>query len=280
MQRRTLRRAIGITGPGVFLGRPVSVTLEPAEAGFGLHFRRSDVDWEVIATLASCLEHETCSGLTDGRCSLLVVEHLLSVLHAFQITDLQVTVRGGELPFFDSTAQPWAELVRQAGTVDLAAEVEPLVIGASIRVGNKEKWIEARPGAGLHLTYTLVHPHPLIGTDTAEYVQGLSDYATEFAPAQSFITLEEARRIYEKGLYAAEISSFQEGLELFSPHALIVYEDHYSAPLRVTQEFPKHKIVDLLGDLYLLGRPVQGHIIAYRTGHTENRALVRKLLSI
>lgn len=279
MKRRTLRQPASITGPGVFLGRMVSVTLNPADAGSGLRFRRLDADLQVAATLDSCLEHETCSGLTDGRCSLLAVEHLLSVLHAFQITDLEVIVSGGELPFFDSTAQPWAELVEQAGVVELDAEVEPLVIAAPIRVGGQKKWIEARPGPGLRLSYTLVHPHPLIGTATAEYIQGLSDYTTDFAPAQSFITLEEARRIYEKGLYPAELSSFQEGLDLFSQRALIVYEDHYSAPLRLVGEFPKHKIVDLLGDLYLLGRPVQGHITAYRTGHRENRALVRKLLA-
>jgi UDP-3-O-[3-hydroxymyristoyl] N-acetylglucosamine deacetylase len=277
MQRHTLQQPIRTTGQGIFLGREVAVTLHPAAAGHGLRFQRADVDLDVPVALDHLLEHETCSGLTDGRHRLLVVEHLLSVLRAFQITDLAVVVDGGELPFFDSTTQPWVELVQQAGVVDLEAAAEPLVVAETTRVEGPGKWIEARPGETFRVTYTLAHAHPMIGTDTAEYVEGVSDYAAEFAPAQSFITLAEARALYEMGLYQADIASFEEGLELFVRHALVVYDDHYSARLRVAHEFPKHKIVDLLGDLYFLGRPLQGHIIAYRTGHAENLALARKL---
>lgn len=266
MHRQTIRQPVTATGFGVFTGRDITLTLRPAGGG-GIRFLRSDVGVELPADVAHLADAPNCTALSDGQHSLLLTEHLLCACHGLGVTDLQVQVEGEELPCFDGSVAPWVELLLRADLQPLEAPVEPLTVTQPCWIAKEGKVLGVLPYDGLRVSYCLEHSHPLIGTDFAEYCAGEHDFVADFAPARTFITEEEVRPLLESGRLKTQSVEY----------ALVIFADRYSAPLRLPHEFPKHKILDLLGDLYLLGRPVRGHFLAYRTGHAENRALIRRL---
>jgi len=273
LKRRTIQHEVSASGLGVVTGQEVTVTLRPAPSGYGIRFQRPAVGLELLVHPDHLLEVGNCTAFSDGTHRVFVAEHLLSVCHGFHLTDLAVVLSHEELPLFDGSAGPLARLVQEAGLRELEETIAPLVVTRPLRISRteqgREKTLEIRPYEGFKVTYRLEHPHPLIGTDEAEYVEGVHDYATELAPARTFVTVAEVEAVRAQGLLT-------HGAE---DNALVIYDDHYSAPLRLEHEFARHKILDLLGDLYLLGRPLRGEVVARRTGHTDNRVLVRRWLA-
>jgi UDP-3-O-[3-hydroxymyristoyl] N-acetylglucosamine deacetylase len=267
--RRTLAApAPPVSGVGVRSGRDITVTLKPAAFGHGLTVRRSDLGVEYPLHLDNTLNLPTCTAVgTSTQDATLFVEHLMAVLHVHRITDLTVELDGPEIPLLDGSAAPWNALVCEAGTQELGGSVEPVVVSEKLRVGVDERWIEARPADVATFCFDLQYDHPMIRCETAQFSMDADGFARLLAPARTFALKEEL----DAALAAGELKAGSE------ENCRIIYRDRVSEPATLPDELARHKVLDMLGDLYLLGRPVIGEIHGFRTGHAQNRELLRAL---
>jgi UDP-3-O-acyl N-acetylglucosamine deacetylase len=207
--------------------------------------------------------------LRRGDVVAKTVEHLLSALHGYGITNVLVKMQG-EIPILDGSAVEFCRLLENAGFVEQPEEIDEIRVDRVYRVGNPEsgKFLRIEPAEGFEIHYTLLYPDP-VGRQEYSYIhRGADSYRNEIAPARTFGFLKEIRALEEMGL--------ANGGRL-NNCILIGEQGVINPPLRFPDELVRHKILDLIGDLYLLGRPLRGKITACRTGHTDNVALVRAL---
>jgi len=270
MKRKTLGDAVGpIAGIGVHSGMEITVELAPAEIGEGLWLHRSDLGTRIALHLDNALDIPNCTAIGNGPAdATLFVEHLMAALHVLGVTDLIVEVSGPEIPLLDGSSLPWFELLADAEWVESEEEIEPLVVGAEIRIEGEGKHMIARPAPLAEFAYDLAYDHPMIGRETVAAGIEPPRFIAEVAPARTFALIEEIGQMTQAGMLKG-------GSE---ENCLIVYPDHYSEPPGVVNPFAKHKVVDMVGDFYLLGRPVLGQIAGTRTGHADNRAMLGKIV--
>ena len=174
------------------------------------------------------------------------------------------------MPLFDGSAKPWYEAVQNTGVKPLVGEITPLRVGQPLMIEDGDRFITALPTERAEYCYALASDHPLIGYQWASYCPNSDDFGTEIAPARTFIE-------YERALAAQQAGQLKGGSER---NALVSYPDRLSADPGLPQAFARHKLLDLLGDPYLLGRPVQARIIAARTGHRHNVLLTKRLAKL
>ncbi len=264
--RNTVCNDASRKGPSLLTGQECAATIRPAEAGAGISFLHLPTRTLIPASLDHVADTPHCTALQMGEARIDFSEHLLAALFAGGITDAVVEVDGGEVPLLDGSASEYAKMVAEAGIASLGAEIEPIVITSEVLVAGPNKMISAVPG-GPQYWYLLDHSHRRIGRQAASFDPLKDCFATQVAPARTFSTEEEARALIEaRGLEGADVGM-----------SLIVFQDRLSAPEPFANSFAMHKVIDLIGDLYLLGRPVIGRVIAHRTGHADNRALARKI---
>ncbi len=265
----TLARAVRVAGIGLHSGRHVAAVLHPAEAGSGISFRRSDTGVVVpaLAEEAGRLEYATTLGPAGSEIG--TVEHLLSAAYGTGLDNLLVEVDGPEIPILDGSALPWVEAFHAAGVVRQAARVEPFRPARPVVIdGGAGKRIELRPARELRVTYSIDFPNPAIGRQTVTLVVTPAAYAHHLAPARTFGFLAEYEGLKSKGLARGARAD----------NCIVVGGDRIeNGGLRFPDEFVRHKALDLLGDLALVGRPVLGHILAHRAGHGMHTALARLL---
>jgi UDP-3-O-[3-hydroxymyristoyl] N-acetylglucosamine deacetylase len=266
--RRTVRRSAAISGKTLLTGEPVTVSLHPAESGSGIVFRHGPTGTDTPAMLDHVADVPQCTSLQAEGVGIDFVEHLLAALAAGGITDVLVEVDGGEVPLLDGSAAPYEALVREAEPQPLTEALEPIRLQESVKIEGEGKVIIALPGEPA-FWYLLDHEHPLIGRQAAIYRPLRDDFGTQVAPARTFTTEAEARAL----IAARGIEGADEGM------AIVAYADRLSAPEPFPNSFAMHKVIDMLGDLYLLDRPLHATVIAYRTGHADNRALARAIQS-
>lgn len=267
MQRATLARPTCIRELGVRSGRDIELVLEPAEIGSGLTLVRADLGEEWPLDLAHSHPGLGCTASGEGVSEVAFVEHLLAALAATGVTDACVILDGPEVPMFDGSALPLLELIEQAGVAGSGVELHPLLVREPVLVTDQGAAAFALPGEPPEVACALQHEHPLIGASFASFRPDVDDFAAHLAPARTFITVEEAEALRGAGL-------LQAGSE---ENALVVYPDHLSEEPTLPDAFARHKLVDLIGDLYLLGRPVLGRVFAFHTGHRHNHALATAL---
>lgn len=267
MKRRTLSRPVKLSGRAVrYNDRPLTLIIEPGTDG--LAFRRTDLGERYPATLASVVPAPNCTALgRDGRPELVFVEHVLSALAGLGYTDAEVSVDGPEVPLFDGSAAPLVSALAAAGVSELPSEVEPIRLQQPVWLVADGRCAVAMPACEWSVDYTFEHPHPVLAHDHFGYGVD-SDYARDLAPARTFATVAEIEMLRAKGLLHGGSES----------DVLLVREDGFASPLRLPNEVAAHKVIDLTGDLALLGRPLVARVLAYRTGHADNHALARKIL--
>jgi UDP-3-O-[3-hydroxymyristoyl] N-acetylglucosamine deacetylase len=265
----TLSRPVRVAGVGLHSGRHATAVLHPAEAGRGIVFFRTDVGAVIpaLAEEAARFDHATSLG-RPGR-EVGTVEHLLSALVGTGIHDLLVEVDGPELPILDGSAAPWIDAIHHAGLAHLRETAIPYSPRAAISVSAPHgKRIEIRPSRDLRVTYTIDFPHPAIGRQSVTVVVTPESYARHLAPARTFGFLAEYEALKAHGLARGASAE----------NCIVVGESHVeNGSLRFPDEFVRHKALDLLGDLALVGRPVLGHVVAQRAGHALHAALARRL---
>ncbi len=270
IRRKTIVRAVELRGMGVTSGRQVTVALRPYDSG--IVFRRTDTGAEIRPSPQTARLGPSWSALGEGDAQVRITEHLLACLAAAGITDLLVETSGPELPLGDGSARQWWSLLEQAGRKQIDGEVRPLVVSEPVTVHDPRagQTLAAFPADRWRIVYVLDWPHPLVGLQVARFTVGADDFAAQLAPARTFTLAHDARRAKEAGLFPG-------GSE---DNLIVVYDDRLSADPGLPNAFARHKLLDLLGDLYLAARPLRGLFIAYNSGHRLNHQLVRRLAKL
>jgi len=269
--QRTLAKSASLTGSALHNGGKVTLTIHPAAAGHGYKFRRSDLPDEPI--IDALVEHvktvERATTLVQGSAKIQTVEHVLSALAGLGVDNALIEMDANEPPIGDGSAAPYVALIQEAGIVDQEALRAPFEPGDPIHLETSGGSImSVFPHQGLRISCTQVGPD-------GRFTQYLSleitpeTYIREIAPARTFVHYEDVKDLMEKGLIKG--GSLENALVIRGESVLS------KEPLRFTDEFVRHKILDIIGDLALAGRPLRGHIIAIRPGHGPNTELARAI---
>ncbi len=274
-KQRTISREATVTGPGLFTGEETTVIFVPSQANSGITFIR-EFDGKVAtipAVMENMLERPRHTCLRNGTLRVETIEHCMAALAGLGIDNAAVRVIGGptgELPGGDGSSEPFVNALVEAGTVELAADQSPLIIKRPIQLTRDDASIAALPGPTdrLEVIYNFEGPAPL-GRQTFSFHLGEDDFVKAIAPARSFIFESEVESIQSRGF----------GKHLTAKDFLVIGPDGpVSNAFRFADECARHKVLDLIGDLYLVGRPVYGRIIAHKSGHVLNHMLAKRLL--
>lgn len=267
--QRTLRHATPCTGIGLHSGQKVSIVIKPAAANHGIRFVRTDLDVEVPAT-TGCLggPQQLQTGLRKGAASIETVEHLLSALCSLGVDNASIELNQPEVPIMDGSASPWVYLIQSTGMKELPAERQTLEVLSPVEVRDGDKRIAVYPADRFRLTYSISFDHPLLRhqektLDITEQV-----YVDEIAPARTFGFLKDVELMRQRGL----------ALGGSLDNAIVIGETGVLNSLRFDDEFVRHKMLDVIGDLALVGHPIRGHVVVQRGGHALHTAFATELL--
>jgi UDP-3-O-[3-hydroxymyristoyl] N-acetylglucosamine deacetylase len=269
-QQATLRTTVSIEGVGLHSGHPVTAHFRPAPPDYGLVFlRRDHPEHPIPATVESASTFDYATTLKRGDVSIGTVEHVLAAAAGVGLDNCSIEIEGPEVPIVDGSALPFVRLFHAAGFERQAARVQPLPIDHAIEVSRGDKRIVYEPdGAGLTITYEIDFPHPIVGRQELTFALRPEEFASRIAPARTFGFAREVAALRARGL--ARGGSLQNAVVLDDTGIV-------SGPLRFRDEFVRHKILDLVGDLALLGRPLHGRIHAYKAGHALHIEFARAL---
>jgi UDP-3-O-[3-hydroxymyristoyl] N-acetylglucosamine deacetylase len=275
LQQRTLNNTIRATGVGLHTGEKVYVTLRPAPVDSGIVFVRSDLD-EVVELKAHALNvgaTTMATSLTDGKHEISTIEHLMSAFAGLGVDNAIVEVSAAELPIMDGSAAPFVFLLQSAGIAEQAAPKKFVRILKPIRVEQGDVVAELTPYDGFQLNYTLKYDHPVFKKHEHTVCVDFSTtaYVKEVSRARTFGFLADYEKLRSMNL--------AKGGSLDNTVVVDDYRILNEEGLRLEDEFVKHKILDAIGDLYLLGHSVIGRFTGHKSGHGPNNALLRKLLA-
>jgi UDP-3-O-[3-hydroxymyristoyl] N-acetylglucosamine deacetylase len=266
--RRTLRREVACTGIGLHCGRPVRLRLLPAPAEHGIRFARTDVGVEIPATLAHIGAQDHATTLIKDGVSIGTVEHLLAALLGLGIDDVRVEVDGPEVPVLDGSAAPFVILLHEVGLRPLAVPRQLLRVTQPVEVVHGGKSARLVPSDHFEVSYSIGFDHPLLRHQALALRVTPRSFTEFIAPARTFGFLREVEMLRKAGL------ALGGSLE----NAVVIGETGVlNNKLRFEDEFVRHKILDGIGDLALLGYPLIGHMEASKAGHALHAALTLKL---
>jgi len=268
--RQTLASEVTLAGVGLHSGRPVRMRLLPAEPGTGILFVRTDAGGARIpATLDFAGPSFYATVLQRDGVKVSTIEHVMAALYALRIDDLLIELDAAEVPILDGSSLPFVEAIERAGTVELSEERQYMTLVRPIVVSENDKRIAAYPSSEYRVTYAIDFDHPVLGYQ--ELSVGLwreRDFAEKLAPARTFTFEAEVAGLRERGL----------ALGGSLDNALVVGDTGVlNGEMRFPDEFVRHKMLDLTGDLSLLGRPLRAHVVAYRAGHDMHARLARRI---
>ena len=246
------------------------MTLKPAPAGHGICFQRTDLGGlEIPATVENVAGMHYATGLARGTGSVDTVEHLLAALTSQGVDNVLVEMNHPEVPIMDGSAAPFVFLVQEAGTRKLPAPRRYLRVMRPVSLEQADKRIALYPADHFRVTYSISFDHPLIRHQSRTIVVTEQSFAEEIAPARTFGFLKEVEMLRQRGL------ALGGSLE----NAVVLGETGVLNTLRFEDEFVRHKILDVIGDLALVGYPVHGHLVVHRGGHALHTGLASRLLA-
>jgi UDP-3-O-acyl N-acetylglucosamine deacetylase len=267
LPQRTLKRSMVLYGTGLHSGMKTGLLLQPLPPHSGILFGNISSDEVVPAHLDYVQTTEFATSLKKGRAIAKTIEHLMAVLHAYHITNLMVKMIE-EIPIMDGSALEFCKIVEEAGVEEQEERVDELIIDRRLEVVHRNKSLVIEPAKVFSVHYFLNFPSP-IGQQTLDFVlESEEAFKDQIAPARTFGFIKDVEMLEKMGM--------GEGGRL---HNFILVDDEkiVNTELRFPDEFVRHKILDLIGDFYLLNRPVRGRVTAHLTGHTENIALLKKI---
>ena len=269
--QHTIASPVSVSGVGLHTGVKVNLRLCPAPANSGVVFRRTDLEGFIIEAQARNVARVAyATSLMKKGVLISTTEHLLSALAGLEVDNAIVEIDNLELPILDGSARPFVELIAKGGIRRQRARRNFVKILKPIEVADGMKRIVAYPADCFRVTYHISFPHPSIGAQTIDFAPASSDYAIEIAPARTFGFLEELEMLRKNGLIrggSLENAVVLDRTGIINPEGL-----------RFPDEFCRHKLLDLIGDFSLLGRPLIGHVVADRGGHAMHAELVSRLL--
>src|SRR5215211_7536863 len=267
--QRTIRRHISCVGIGLHSGNKVNLTLKPAVADFGIRFRRTDLgNHEVAATVNNLAGIQLATGLAINEVSVETVEHLLSALVSLNIDNVVVELNSPEVPIMDGSAAPFIYLIQEAGVKPLNSTRRYLKVLRPMSLSRGDKRIALYPSDHFKVTYSIAFDHPLLRHQSRTIRLTEESFVEEIAPARTFGFLKEVETLRQQGLALG--GSLENAIVIGDTGVL-------NNALRFDDEFVRHKILDAIGDMALVGYPLIGHLVAHRGGHalhTEFAAMV------
>ncbi len=269
--QRTIARRVSCSGVGLHSGTPASLTLAPAGADAGITFARVDLGVEIPARSTQVVDTRLSTTIGSGSARVSTVEHVLAALTGMGIDDCRVEVDGPEIPILDGSAAPFVAMIREAGVRTLRAGKRFLVVQRRVEVRDGDRWARFDPAASLSIAFTADFRHPLVTDQSFRFVFSDRAFAREVARARTFCFLRDIEQMRAMGL--ARGGSLE--------NAIVVDDFSILNPegLRFPDEFARHKVLDALGDLSLVGMPVIAAFEARKSGHALNQALIGKLLA-
>ncbi|HEY6821996.1 MAG TPA: UDP-3-O-acyl-N-acetylglucosamine deacetylase [Burkholderiales bacterium] len=275
LRQRTLKTLVRASGVGLHTGQKVRIALRPAPVDTGIVFRRVDlpVPLEIPARADLVGEARLASTLVKGDAKIHTVEHLMSALSGLGIDNAYVDLDAAELPIMDGSAAPFVLLLQQAGIVEQPAPKKFARVKRRVEVIEGDKWARLEPYDGFRLSFSIEFRHPVIERSTQAVTVDFAEtsYLKEIARARTFGFMHDVEALRESGLAL--------GGGLDNAVVLDEYRVLNAEGLRFADEFIRHKLLDAIGDLYLLGRPLLGAFSAHKSGHALNNRLLRELLS-
>ena len=268
----TLRRPVSCSGIGLHSGNKVTLSLKPAPIDYGIRFQRSDLGGlEIPATVTHLGGIRLATGLTREAVSVETVEHLLAALTALGIDNVIVELNTPEVPIMDGSAAPFVYLIlNEAGVKTLPAPKKFLKVLRPISLSQGDKRIALYPSDHFKVTYSISFDHPLIRHQSRTMKITDETFVEEIAPARTFGFLKEVEMLRQRGLALG--GSLDNAIVLGETGVL------NQNALRFEDEFVRHKILDVIGDLSLVGYPVIGHLVAHRGGHALHTAFAARIL--
>lgn len=268
--QRTLRRSISCTGIGLHSGNKVTLSLKPAPADFGIRFRRTDLGGvEIPATVEHLASINYATGLSRDRGSVETVEHLLAALSSLGVDNVIVELNHPEVPIMDGSSAPWVYLINEAGIKRLGSPRRYLKVLRPISLSRGDKRIAIYPSEHFKVTYSIAFDHPLLRHQSRTMRITEETFVEEIAPARTFGFLKEVEMLRQQGLALG--GSLENAIVIGDTGVL-------NNGLRFDDEFVRHKILDVIGDLTLVGHPVIGHVVAHRGGHALHTAFAACVL--
>ena len=274
IKQRTLKNVIRATGVGLHTGKKVLLTLRPASANTGIIFRRVDLDpaVEIPAKPKYVGDTSLSTTLVKDNIRISTVEHLLSALAGFGIDNVFVDLTADEVPIMDGSAGPFVFLIQSAGIVEQNAAKKFLRIKEKVRVDKDEKWAMFEPFDGFKVGFSIEFDHPVFNQNNchAEIDFSTTSFVKEVSRARTFGFMRDVELLRQKNLVLGG-----------SLNNAVVVDDYRvlnEDGLRYADECVKHKILDAIGDLYLLGHSLIGAFKGHKSGHALNNTLIRELL--
>ena len=275
LKQRTLKKKISTTGVGLHTGSKVTLTLRPAAPDTGIVFRRVDVTppVDIPAKAAQVTDTRLSTLIEKDGAKVSTIEHLMSAMAGLGIDNAYVDINGPEVPIMDGSAGPFVFLLQQAGIEEQKAAKQFIRIKSTIEAKVGDKWARFDPHPGFKIDFSIEFPHPVFGAENKRVVIDFAEqsYLKEISRARTFGFMQDVETMREVGLAL--------GGSLDNAIVLDEFRVLNSDGLRYDNELVKHKVLDAVGDLYLLGHPLIGAYTAYKSGHALNNRLLRDTLA-
>ena len=266
--QQTIKRQISCAGIGLHSGNKVTLTLKPAPADTGILFRRVDLGIDIPATVAHVTGIQYATVLGKDGATVETVEHLLAALTSAGVDNVIIELNQREVPIMDGSSAPFLYLLHEAGIKTLGAPRQYLKVLRPVTVSSGDKRVAVYPSDHFKVSYTISFDHPLLRHQSRTSRITEQSFAEDLAPARTFGFLKEVEWLRQQGL------ALGGSLE----NAVVIGDTGVLNALRFEDEFVRHKILDAVGDLTLLGRPLLGHVVAHRAGHALHTSLAARLL--
>jgi UDP-3-O-[3-hydroxymyristoyl] N-acetylglucosamine deacetylase len=269
--QKTIKRAISCSGIGLHSGRSVNLRMLPAEPDTGVIFRRTDLanaEIKVVQDFITQVHYAT--SISNGKIKLFTVEHLLAALYGLGVNNIIIEMDSDEVPIMDGSALPFVEMITSAQIVRFNKPNYFLQINEPIEVREGDRYIAVYPSDHFDISYTISFPHPWLKKQQKTIRITRENFVKQLSPARTFGFLNEIEQMRANNL---ALGGSLENAIVLTEHGIL--NEH----LRFPDEFVRHKIMDLIGDLALLNNRLLGHVVAYKAGHHLHSELVSKILN-
>ncbi len=270
MKQKTISQDCTLSGVGIHSGKTATLRFIPSESK-GIVFQHKDNPKKTLNVHPNHIgSTPRATQLTNNTISIATPEHLLSACAGLGIDNLIIEIDAEEIPIFDGSALPFITAFQKAGIHTLDAPKTPIIISTPLHLSSKESSIIITPSEHTIFSYYLHYDHPVIGTQSVTFTLTEETYIQEIAPARTYGFEHEVAQLLEQGL--AQGGSLD--------NALIIGDTQYINPPRFSDECARHKLLDLMGDLWILNAPIQGHVVGIKSGHALNTKAAQEIATL
>ncbi|EGA5418452.1 UDP-3-O-acyl-N-acetylglucosamine deacetylase [Campylobacter fetus] len=271
MKQTTILKKVEGVGIGLHKGEPIKLILEPLEANMGIVFYRSDLGSSFKAEPKNVINTQMATVVGNEKGSVSTIEHLLSAINSYGIDNIRIVLDANEVPVMDGSAISFCMMLDEAGVIELEADKKVIVVKKEVEVRDGDKYVKVTPSKNPKFNYTIKFENPIIGKQSYTFEFSKENFLNEIARARTFGFLKDVQKLNSMGL----------ALGGSLDNAVVIDDSRILNPegLRFENEFVRHKILDAIGDISLLGAPMVGDYEAYAGSHDLNHKLTVALLS-